>query len=109
MPIHELENNPTLKGQVRLIEDVVYSAHDGEAQKMSLLTPWTQRYPKKYQTNPRPLIVFVQGSSWRLPTLGEEIPQLVQFVHWGYVVATVQHRNTSSRPSWRTSSVPFVT
>lgn len=93
MPIHEIENNPTMKGQVRLIENIVYSAADGEAVKMDVLAPWSQRYD--YLTSkPRPLIVFVQGSSWRLPTMGEEIPQLVQFVKAGYVVATVQHRNS---------------
>ena len=93
MPIHEIKNNPTMKGQVRLIENVVYSAVDGEAVIMDILAPWSQRYD--YLTSePRPLIVFVQGSSWRLPTMGEEIPQLVQFVKAGYIVATVQHRNS---------------
>lgn len=93
MAIHELNNNPTMKGQVRLIENVTYAAADGEPLKMDLLTPWTQRYD--YLTSkPRPLIVFIQGSSWRKPTMGEQIPQLVQFVRYGYVVATVQHRNS---------------
>lgn len=94
MTIHELANNPTLSGQVRLIENIVYGAMDGEALHMSILAPWTQRFPKQYQTEPRPLIVFVQGSSWRTPTMGEEIPQLVQFVRAGYIVATVQHRSS---------------
>lgn len=94
MAIHEIKNNPNLSGQVRLIENVVYAAADGEALKLELLTPWTQRYPKDYVTESRPLIVFVQGSSWRLPTLGEKIPELVQFVNHGYIVATVQHRNS---------------
>lgn len=94
MAIHELSNNPTLAGQVRLIDNVTYAAVDGEPIKMDLLTPWTQRFPDKYPTTPRPLIVFVQGSSWRLPHMGEEIPQLVQFVKQGYVVATVQPRNS---------------
>lgn len=94
MAIHEIKNNPSLSGQVRLIEDVTYAAVDGEALKLELLTPWTQRYPQDYTTQPRPLIVFVQGSSWRLPTFGEKIPQLVQFVKNGYIVATVQHRNS---------------
>ena len=67
---------------------------DGEALHMSILAPWTQRFPKQYQTEPRPLIVFVQGSSWRTPKMGEEIPQLVQFVQAGYIVATVQHRSS---------------
>ncbi|MFR0608414.1 prolyl oligopeptidase family serine peptidase [Limosilactobacillus balticus] len=94
MTIHELANNPTLSGQVRLIENIVYGAMDGEALHMSILAPWTQRFPKQYRTEPRPLIVFVQGSSWRTPKMGEEIPQLVQFVRAGYIVATVQHRSS---------------
>lgn len=93
MAIHEIQNNPSMSGQVRLIENVAYATADGEALKMDLLTPWTQRYDYLPST-PRPLIVFVQGSSWRRPTMGEEIPQLVQFVHYGYVVATIQHRNS---------------
>lgn len=94
MTIHELANNPTLSGQVRVIENVVYAAMDSEALHMSILTPWTQRYPQDYETALRPLIVFVQGSSWRTPVLGEKIPQLVQYVNKGYIVATVQHRSS---------------
>ena len=93
MPIHEIDNNATMKGQVRLIENVTYSAVDSEAVKMDILAPWSQRYDY-LESQPRPLIVFVQGSSWRRPTMGEEIPQLVQFVRAGYVVVTVQHRNS---------------
>ncbi|WP_040458882.1 alpha/beta hydrolase [Limosilactobacillus antri] len=94
MAIHEIENNPGLKGQVRLIDNVTYAAVDGRPLKMALLEPWTQRFPLKYHPAPRPVIVFVQGSSWRVGKLGEQIPQLVQFVRAGYVVATVQHRST---------------
>lgn len=94
MVIHKIPNNPTLSGQVRLIENITYAAVDGQPLKLEILAPWTQRYPREYTTEPRPLIVFVQGSSWRLPTLGEKIPQLVQFVNDGYIVATVQHRNS---------------
>ncbi|WP_283621232.1 alpha/beta hydrolase [Limosilactobacillus avium] len=94
MAIHELENNPDLKGQVRLIDNVSYAAIDGRPLKMAILEPWTQRFQLKYNPLPRPLIVFVQGSSWRVGKMGEQIPQLIQFVKAGYVVATVQHRNT---------------
>ena len=94
MAIHEIENNPGLTGQVRLIDNVTYAAVDGRPLKMAILEPWTQRFPLKYHPAPRPLIVFVQGSSWRVGKMGEQIPQLVQFVKAGYVVATVQHRNT---------------
>ena len=99
MPIKELTNNPTWEGQIRLIERVAYSCADGEPQYLSILAPWVQRYPAT-RTTPRPLLVFVQGSSWRLPTLGEQIPQLVEFAKQGYIVATVQHRNSlSGHPS----------
>ena len=94
MVIHEIENNPELTGQVRLIDNVTYAAVDGRPLKMAILEPWTQRFPLKYHPAPRPLIVFVQGSSWRVGKMGEQIPQLVQFVKAVYVVATVQHRNT---------------
>lgn len=94
MAIHEIENNPGLTEQVRLIDNVTYAAVDGRPLKMAILEPWTQRFPLKYHLAPRPLIVFVQGSSWRVGKMGEQIPQLVQFVKAGYVVATVQHRNT---------------
>lgn len=94
MVIHEIENNPELTGQVRLIDNVTYAAVDGRPLKMAILEPWTQRFPLKYHPAPRPLIVFVQGSSWRVGKMGEQIPQLVQFIKAGYVVATVQHRNT---------------
>lgn len=94
MAIHEIENNPGLTGQVRLIDNVTYAAVDGRPLKMAILEPWTQRFPLKYHPAPRPLIVFVQGSSWRVGKMEEQIPQLVQFVKAGYVVATVQHRNT---------------
>lgn len=94
MAIHEIENNPELTGQVRLIDNVTYAAVDGRPLKMTILELWTQRFPLKYHPAPRPLIVFVQGSSWRVGKMGEQIPQLVQFVKAGYVVATVQHRNT---------------
>ena len=65
MAIHEIENNPELTGQVRLIDNVTYAAVDGRPLKMTILEPWTQRFPLKYHPAPRPLIVFVQGKIGR--------------------------------------------
>ena len=45
MAIHEIENNPGLTGQVRLIDNVTYAAVDGRPLKMAILEPWTQRTP----------------------------------------------------------------
>lgn len=96
MTIKELPNNPQLKGQVQLKEHVAYTVVDGEALYMDLLVPWSSRGDYNFiDAQPRPLIVFVQGSSWQRPRLGDEIPQLVQFAKHGYVVATVQHRNAA--------------
>lgn len=92
MEIKTIAANPNLTGQVRLIEDIAYGVAEGEALKLSVLAPWLQR-DRVNELAPRPLIVFVQGSSWQRPTRGEQIPQLVQFVHQGYTVATIQHRN----------------
>ena len=42
-----------------------------------------------------PLVVFVQGSAWRTPDRGYEIPQLSHLAQQGYVVATVCHRDST--------------
>ena len=34
MAIHELQNNPQLKGQIQLLDNITYAAADGEPQKM---------------------------------------------------------------------------
>ncbi len=39
-----------------------------------------------------PLIVYVQGSGFRKQEYFKPIPQLAQFVHEGYVVASVEYR-----------------
>lgn len=94
MPIHELPNNPTFANQVQLLENVTYAAADGEPLGMDLLVPWTTTL-KADHAEKRPLIVFVQGSSWTTPNLGRQIPQLVPFVQDGYIVATVRHRSAA--------------
>ena len=102
MQIKELTNNPTLAGQVRLIENVTYAAADGEALHLSLLVPWLQRH-RVAELAPRPLLVFVQGSSWQRPTLGEEIPQLVQMC---IRALSLPRFNTATR--WAIPSRPFA-
>lgn len=41
---------------------------------------------------PRPVIVYVQGSAWLPQNLYTAIPQLSDFAHRGYVVASVEYR-----------------
>ena len=94
MPIHELPNNPTFANQVQLLENVTYAAADGEPLKMDILVPWTTTMKPEHHEK-RPLIVFVQGSSWTRPDMGRQIPQLVAFAKSGYIVATVRHRSAA--------------
>lgn len=90
--IPRLKNNPNQKDQFLLRQNVIYTDREGEPQKLTLFLPWSVDVPElpdeKY-----PLLVFVQGSGWTTPDFDYEIPQLAQFAHAGFVVATVSHRD----------------
>lgn len=88
-----IKNNPTLEGQVKLVQNVVYSTETGEDLKMTLFIPWNMDCPE-IEKSPKPLIVFVQGSAWTTPDFDFEIPQLSMFARKGFIVATVGHRDT---------------
>jgi len=89
--IPHLPMNPTLTGQAELIQHVVYSAN---GQELTLILPWAPRDDRK-SVSPRPLILFVQGSSWTTPNLNYEIPMLSHYAEEGCAVATVSHRSAS--------------
>lgn len=91
--ITHIKNNPTLEGQVKLVQNVVYSTATGEDLKMTLFVPWNMDCPE-IEKEAKPLLVFVQGSAWTTPDFDFEIPQLSAFARKGYVVATVGHRDT---------------
>ena len=91
--IKQIKRNPTLEGQVCLRQNVVYSTQTGENLKMTLFLPWNLEHPQ-IPKEPKPLIVFVQGSAWTTPDLDFEIPQLAQFAREGYIVTTVGHRDS---------------
>lgn len=90
--INVLKNNPTMEGQVKLVQNIIYSKVGGEELPMTLLLPWNlddiNIKPEK-----KPLIVFVQGSAWTTPDREFEIPQLSAFARRGYIVATIEHRS----------------
>lgn len=69
-----------------LIPDIVYVERERplHLQLMKLVSNEPQ---KKY-----PLIVYVQGSGFRKQEYFKPIPQLAEFVHEGYVVASVEYR-----------------
>ena len=80
------DNNPHRAGMAKLISGISYSAAGGEKTTLTLLRPWEEavRYP---------LVVFVQGSGWKTPSLGFEIPQLSRLAQQGFVIASVSHRS----------------
>ena len=87
-----LECNPTMEGQVKLVQNVVYSTETGSNLSLSLLLPWNVDNPD-IKKEKKPLIVYVQGSAWTTPDRDFQIPQLSEFARKGYIVATVDHRN----------------
>ena len=90
--INVLKNNPTMEGQVKLVQNIMYSKACGVDLPMTLLLPWNLD-DVNIKTEKKPLIVFVQGSAWTTPDREFEIPQLSAFARDGYIVATVEHRS----------------
>jgi len=88
--IQVIQSNPMLLALAEIEKDVVFSTATGVELKMDILHPW---YQENDDGRRYPLIVFVQGSAWRFPGVGYEIPQLAGYARAGYVVATVTHRN----------------
>lgn len=87
-----LKNNPTMEGQVKLVQNVVYSTATGTELKLTLILPWNLDNPG-IKKEKKPLIVYVQGSAWTTPDRDFQIPQLSEFARKGYIVATLDHRN----------------
>lgn len=86
------EHNPELAGFARLVPGVEYSKVNGGLH-LALITPWAEG-------KNRPLVVFVQGSSWTFPQINHEIPQLSELARQGYVVATIEHRSAVEGNPW---------
>ena len=91
--INVLKNNPTMEGQIKLVQNIIYSKAGGEDLPMSLFLPWNLD-DENIKAEKKPLIVFVQGSAWTTPDREFEIPQLSAFARSGYIVATIEHRSS---------------
>ena len=87
-----LSYNETMEGMSEIFPDVVYSHAGGEELTMQLIVPWWDRIQGEIPAFP--LVVFIQGSSWTLPNVWYEIPQLCELSKKGYVVASLVHRNS---------------
>lgn len=71
--------------------DVVYAQYGDTERRLQIILP--QRAGYKF-----PLIVFVQGSAWRKQDLYGAIPNLCQIAAKGYVIASVEIRDTDIAP-----------
>ena len=91
--INVLKNNPTMEGQIKLVQNIIYSKAGGEELPMTLFLPWNLD-DVNIKTEQKPLIVFVQGSAWTTPDREFEIPQLSEYARAGYIVATIEHRSS---------------
>ncbi|WP_404329007.1 prolyl oligopeptidase family serine peptidase [Mesobacillus maritimus] len=76
---------------VRLQTDVSFYKLGNKELKLHLLIP------DEHKSKPKPLIIFIKGSSWGKYKPQDSfafIPQLVQFAKSGYVVASIEHRTS---------------
>ena len=89
--IPHLPMNPELTGQAELLPPVAYSAN---GQQLMLIVPWVKNDDRLHAVK-RPLLLFIQGSSWTTPNLNYEIPFLSHFAEAGIAVATVSHRSAN--------------
>ncbi|MDQ0115486.1 alpha/beta hydrolase [Paenibacillus harenae] len=67
--------------------DVVYAHYGDVVRRLQIIVPGRSGY--KF-----PLVVFVQGSAWRKQDLNAAIPNLCHIAAKGYVVASVEIRDT---------------
>ena len=66
--------------------DIEYARYGERALRIQLLQPRAK--------GPFPLLVYIQGSAWRPQNLYSALPQLADFAHRGFVVASVEYRHT---------------
>lgn len=74
------------------IPDIVYATYEGTALKLQIVKP-------AYVVDAKfPLIVFIQGSAWRKQNTYFQIPALSRMAEKGYVIASVEVRDTDLAP-----------
>lgn len=71
--------------------DVVYATYGKVERRLQIILP--QRGGHRF-----PLIVFIQGSAWRKQDVYSGIPNLSQIAAKGYVIASVEIRDTDIAP-----------
>lgn len=70
------------------IPDIPYVTYDDITLTLQVIKP-------NFETNEKlPLIIFIQGSAWRKQNIYSQIPNLSVIAAKGYVIASVQYRDT---------------
>ncbi|MUG69347.1 alpha/beta hydrolase [Paenibacillus validus] len=69
------------------LPDIEYAQYEDRSLKINIVMPSRAK-------GPYPLLVYVQGSGWLPQSLYMAIPQLSDFAHHGYVVASVEYRHS---------------
>jgi acetyl esterase/lipase len=85
----EIFGDKNEKYSAAYIPDIEYVRYGERALKLNLLRP-----KGAGARGPHPLLVYIQGSAWRPQNIYNNIPQLADFAHQGYVVASVEYRHT---------------
>ncbi|NGZ76522.1 alpha/beta hydrolase [Saccharibacillus alkalitolerans] len=67
--------------------DVVYATYEGVDRRLQIIQPQREGY--KF-----PLVIFIQGSAWMKQNVYTGIPNLSQVAAKGYVIASVEIRDT---------------
>jgi len=70
------------------LHDVVYAKYGDIERKLQIIKPWQDG--EKF-----PLIVYIQGSAWGAQDLYSAIPNLSHIAAKGYIIASVEIRNTN--------------
>lgn len=76
--------------------NVEYAKYDERPLRMHILSPRGNR-PRAARANRpmlHPALVYIQGSAWMAQNIDAAIPQLADFAHHGYVVASVEYRHS---------------
>ena len=88
--------------RVVYMHDVPYCTRDGQTLTMQMLFPRPPRGtfmgPGSVNTQPMPLIVYVQGSAWGKQNCYTGLPNLVDLARAGFVVASVEYRSSDVAP-----------
>jgi len=89
--MHVLYGNLEDQYRISYKPDIVYAEKDGTKLHLQMLVMRDPIKTKKY-----PLILYITGSGWQTQERFDRLPQLVDFAREGYLVASMEYRNTDN-------------